>query len=93
LCYSLKKAFLSLPVILWNSAFTWVCLSLSPLPFTSLLFPAICKSSSINHFAFFAFIFLWDGFGHPYIQAGFRKNRGTGDQIASIHWIIEKQGN
>ena len=29
----------------------------------------------------------------PYIQAGFRKNRGTGDQIASIHWIIEKQGN
>ena len=26
----------------------------------------------------------------PYVQAGFRKERGTGDQIASIHWIIEK---
>ena len=29
----------------------------------------------------------------PDVQAGFRKGRGTRDQIASIHWIIEKQGN
>ena len=26
----------------------------------------------------------------PYVQAGFRKVRGTRDQIANIHWIIEK---
>ena len=26
----------------------------------------------------------------PEIQAGFRKGRGTKDQIANIHWIIEK---
>ena len=26
----------------------------------------------------------------PDIQAGFRKARGTRDQIAGIHWIIEK---
>ena len=26
----------------------------------------------------------------PGVQAGFRKSRGTRDQIASIHWIIEK---
>ena len=26
----------------------------------------------------------------PDIQAGFRKDRGTRDQIANIHWIIEK---
>ena len=26
----------------------------------------------------------------PYFQVGFRKVRGTGDQIASICWIIEK---
>ena len=26
----------------------------------------------------------------PDIQAGFRKGRGTRDQIASMHWIIEK---
>ena len=24
------------------------------------------------------------------VQAGFRKGRGTGDQITNIHWIIEK---
>ena len=26
----------------------------------------------------------------PDVQAGFRKGRGTRDQIASIRWIIEK---
>ena len=26
----------------------------------------------------------------PDVQAGFRKSRGTGDQIANIHWIKEK---
>ena len=29
----------------------------------------------------------------PDVQAGFRKGRGTRDQIANIHWIIEKEGN
>ena len=27
---------------------------------------------------------------HPDVQAGFRKGRGTRDQIANIHWVIEK---
>ena len=27
---------------------------------------------------------------HPDVQACFRKGRGTRDQIANIHWIIEK---
>ena len=26
----------------------------------------------------------------PGVQAGFRRDRGTGDQIANIRWIIEK---
>ena len=26
----------------------------------------------------------------PDVQAGFRKGRGTGDQMAKIRWIIEK---
>ena len=26
----------------------------------------------------------------PDVQAGFRKGRGTTDQIANIHWVIEK---
>ena len=28
----------------------------------------------------------------PGVQTGFRKGRGTRDQIANIHWIIEKAG-
>ena len=36
-------------------------------------------------------------FEHPDVQAGFRKGRETRNQIANIHWIIEKakefQGN
>ena len=28
----------------------------------------------------------------PDVQAGFRKDRGMRDQIANIHWIIEKAG-
>ena len=32
------------------------------------------------------------GFNHelPDVQAGFRKGRGTRDQIANILWIVEK---
>ena len=29
----------------------------------------------------------------PDVQAGFRKGRGTSDQIVNIHCIMEKQGN
>ena len=50
--WSLRKAFLSLLAILWNSAFRCLYLSFSPLPFTSLLFTAICKPSPDSHFAF-----------------------------------------
>ena len=52
---SLKKSFLSLLDILWNSAFNWMCLSLSPFLFTSLYSSAICKASSDNRFAFLLF--------------------------------------
>ena len=60
----IDKAFLSLLVILWNSAFSWVYLFFSPLPFASLLFSAICKASSNSHFAFLHFFFLGDDL-HP----------------------------
>ena len=53
--WSLRKAFLSLLAILWNSAFKGVYLSFFPLLFTSLLFTAICKASSDKHFAFLHF--------------------------------------
>ena len=56
--WSLRKDFLSLLAIVWNSAFRWVYLSFSPLPFASLLFSTIYKASSDNHFAFLHFFFL-----------------------------------
>ena len=55
---SLNNAFLSLFAILWNSAFSWVHLSLFPLPFAFLLSSAICKASSVHHFAFLHFFFF-----------------------------------
>jgi len=54
--WSLRKAFLFLLAILWNSAFRCLYLSFSPLLFSF----------------------------------GFRKGRGTRDQIANIRWIIKK---
>ena len=53
-----RKAFLSPFAILWNSAFKWIYLSFSPLPFAYLLFSDIFKASSDNHFAFLQFFFL-----------------------------------
>ena len=50
--WSLRKAFLFLLAILWNSAFKWVYRSLSP------FFSFICKAYSDNHFAFLHFFFL-----------------------------------
>ena len=57
--WSLRKAFLSLLYILWNSAFKWVYLSFSPLPFTFLLFTTICKASS-DSVLLFCGSFSWE---------------------------------
>ena len=51
----LRNTFLSLLALLCNSAFRWDYLSFSPLLFAFLLFTAIYKSSSDNHFAFLHF--------------------------------------
>ena len=59
---SLKKAFLSLLAIFWNSVFNWMYLSLSLLLFASLCSSTICKASSDNHFAFLLF-FFFEGWG------------------------------
>ena len=50
--WSLRRTFLSLLAILWNSAFKWVYCSFSPLLFFCLLFSVICKTSSDEHFAY-----------------------------------------
>ena len=56
--YSLKKAFLSLLALLLNFACSCIYLSLSPLAFASLLFSAICKTSSYNDLTFSHFFFF-----------------------------------
>ena len=56
---SFKKAFLSLLAILWNSAFSLVYLSLSPLPFASFLTQLFVKPPQTTSSPF-AFLFLWD---------------------------------
>ena len=56
---SLKKS-LSLLAILWNSAFSWIHLSLSPLPFFFLLSSTICIASSDNNFAFLYYSLLYN---------------------------------
>ena len=55
---SIQKAFLSLLDNLWNSALCWLYMSLSPLLFAFLLFSAIYKVSSDNHFVLSHFSFL-----------------------------------
>ena len=53
--WSLRKAFLSLLPILWNSAFRCLYLSFFPLLFIFLLFTAIGYISSDSHFVFLHF--------------------------------------
>ena len=97
--WSVRKAFLSRLPILWNSAFGWVYLSFSPLPLTSLLFSAICKAFSDNHFAFFVFLFLGDGFDHclptkgtvqSFSSSSQAQEQGTDTQFthAQVPWCI-----
>ena len=58
--WSLRKAFLSLPAILWYSGFRWIYLSFSPLPFTSLLSQVFVKPPRTTIFPF-CILFLGDG--------------------------------
>ena len=58
-----EEGFLISPCYSLELAFRCIYLSFSPLPLTSLLFSAICKVSSDNHFAF---LFLGDGL-FPYL--------------------------
>ena len=56
-----EEGFLISPCYSLELCIQWIYLSFSLLPFTFLLFSAICKVSSDNHFAFF---FLGDGLDH-----------------------------
>ena len=58
--WSLKKAFLPLLAVLWNSSFSWVYVFSFAFHFSSYLSVVI----SGNHFDFLNFFFLGDDFGH-----------------------------
>ena len=91
------------PAILWNSAFSLVYLSLSPLLFLSLLFSAVCKASSENlcaflHlfffgmvlFAFFCTIFR-EGNGTPLQYSCLENPMDGGAWKAAVHGVAKSQ--
>ena len=61
--YCSLMTFLALLAILWNSAFSWVYLFLSPLPFTCLLF-CYLQGFLRQPLCLLWFLFLWNGLGH-----------------------------
>ena len=83
---SFKKAFLSLLATLWNSAFSWVYLSLSPLLFAYPLFSAICKDFTLLSCISFSLGQFWS---LPPIQASEPESivLQTVCQLDLIQWI------
>ena len=63
--WSLRKAFLSLLAILWNSTFKWVFLSFSPLPFTSLLSQLFVRSPQTTVLPFGISFSWWWSWSQP----------------------------
>ena len=94
----LKKAFLSLLAILWNSAFRCLYLFFSPLLFTSFLFTAICKASPDSHFAFlhfFSMMMVFIPVSCTMSQTSFHRkampqNAQTITQLHSSHMLVKK---
>ena len=60
-----EEGFLIFPCYSLEISIQWVYLSFSPLPLASLLFSAISKALSDNHFAFLHFFFLGMVFPNP----------------------------
>ena len=84
----MRKAFLFLLSILWNTVFRWIYIFFSPLPFSSLLFIAVCMAFSDNQFTFLQFFFL----GMALVTASCTMSRTTGQSSSGslsdrIPWI------
>ena len=91
---SLRKAFLSLLVIFWNSAFRWVYLSFCPLPFCfssflffhALLFSQLFASppqTTLLYFFFFGMVLISTSF--PMLWTSNHSSSGTLSDL--IPWI------
>ena len=79
--WPLRKAFLSLLALLWNSAFKWVYFSFSLSPLISLLFSAICKASSDNNFAFLHFFSLGMAESEEELKSLLRKVKEESEKV------------
>ena len=55
-----------------------------------LKLPHNCTHLTHSKFSKPGFSCMYVNYEFPYVQAGFRKGKGTRDQIANIHWIIKK---
>ena len=51
------------------------------------MFPSCLKNSFVAHYPS---VQQYVNHELPDVEAGFRKGRGTRDQMANIHWIIKK---
>ena len=94
--WSLRKAFLSLLAILWNSAFRCVYLSFSPLPLGSLLFSGMCKACSGSHFVLCIY-FSWGFLFHRNQKSncqhllGQRKSKRVPEKhLLLLYWLHQK---
>ena len=96
---SLRKAFLFLFAILWNSAFKWVYFSFSPLPLASLLpfFQSflLCPCTHLTPYKvmFQARLQQYMNCELPDAQAGFRKGREPEIKLSTSVGSSKKQKN
>ena len=71
--------------MIWTGYSSWECFS-SPSQFIDPL-PSLIQQMLV---IWFLVPLALENHELPDVQAGFRKGRGTRDQIANIHWVIEK---
>ena len=77
--WSLKKAFLSVLALLWNSAFSWVYLSLSPLPL--FFFAQLFVRPPQTAILLFCISFSWGWFSHHLLY-----NVTNLSMLENIYW-------
>ena len=80
------------PIIAWNVPLVSLIFLKRCLLFPVLLFSSISLHWSLRKAFLSLLAVLWNSAYRvlPDVQAGFRKGRGTRDQIANICWIMEK---
>ena len=86
-----EAGFLISPCYSLELCIQWVYLSFSPLPFTSLLFTAICKASSDSHYSYIQVLVksglpTWQSGKESACQCRRRKRRVFDPWVGKIPW-------